>query len=96
MDLSSVVGTAEIVGGALVVVLVIYRQARTGVRDAWRDAAESHRENSEALEKQVATLVTEVRALRIENEALRGEVALLRAENRDLRMHIDSLIGGDA
>jgi prefoldin subunit 5 len=43
----------------------------------------------------VETLVTEVRALRVENEALRAEVAELRIENRELRTHIDTLIGGD-
>lgn len=95
MGLSDITNAAEIVGGAAVFLLLLGRQVKQGTRDGWRDAAESHRERADALEKQVETLVDEVRALRVENEELRKEVAELRAENRELRDHIDRLIGGD-
>ncbi|MFF7361074.1 hypothetical protein [Streptomyces sp. NPDC008125] len=94
MDFSGVVNASEIVGGAALFLLLIYRQVRTGARDAWRDVAESQTARADALEKKVTELVGEVRALRVENEALRVEVAELRIENRELRTHIDNLIGG--
>ncbi|QAX94717.1 hypothetical protein HOV12_gp17 [Streptomyces phage Lilbooboo] len=96
MGLTDLAGTAELVGGAAAFLLLLGRQVKNGTRDGWRDAAESHRERADALEKQVETLVSEVRALRVENEKLREEVAELRTENRELRDHIDRLIGGDA
>jgi uncharacterized coiled-coil DUF342 family protein len=95
MAVTDVVNTAEIVGGAVVFLMFLGRQVKTGTRDGWRDAAESHRERADALEMQIETLVGEVRALRVENEKLREEVAELRTENRELRDHIDRLIGGD-
>lgn len=94
MGLNDLVGYAEVIGGASVFLLFVYRQVKTGARDAWRDAAESQTARADALEIQVKTLVDEVRALRIENEKLRIEVAELRIENRELRTHIDHLIGG--
>ncbi|MER7688356.1 cell division protein ZapB [Streptomyces sp. NPDC097610] len=95
MAVSDMVSAAEVVGGAAVFLMFLGRQVKTGTRDGWRDAAESHRERADALEKQIETLVGEVRALRVENEELRKEVAELRTENRELRDHIDRLIGGD-
>ncbi|MEV8015650.1 cell division protein ZapB [Streptomyces sp. NPDC086554] len=93
--MTDLVGTAEIVGGAAVFLLFVYRQVKTGTRDAWREAAESQASHAEALEKRVGSLVESVEALRLENTALRNEVAELRSENRELREHIDRLIGGD-
>jgi hypothetical protein len=95
MGVTNIVNAAELTGGAVVFLLFVYRQVRTGARDAWRDVAESQEKRAEVLAGQVETLVVEVRALRVENDALRVEVAELRAENRELRFHIDTLIGGD-
>ncbi|MGW2467948.1 hypothetical protein [Streptomyces bauhiniae] len=92
--MSELTSKAEIIGGALAFLLLLGRQVQTGTRAGWRDAAESHRERADALEKRMEQLVSEVRALRVENEALRTEVAELRHENRELRDHIDRLIGG--
>lgn len=96
MGVGEVVGAAEIGGGVALFLLLVYRQVKTGARDAWRDEAEAQTARSARLSEDVATLVTEVRALRDENEKLRAEVAELRIENRDLREHIDKLIGGDS
>jgi uncharacterized coiled-coil DUF342 family protein len=87
-------GHAELLGGGVAFLFVLYRSVKTGTRDGWRDAAESQTARADALELQMKKLVEEVRALRVENEALRVEVAELRIENRDLRTHIDQLIGG--
>ena len=95
MAVNDLIGAAEVVGGAAVFLMFLGRQVKTGTRDGWRDAAESHRERADALEKRVDELLAEVRALRVENEELRKEVAELRTENRDLRDHINRLIGGD-
>ncbi|WP_274031193.1 hypothetical protein [Streptomyces sp. MMBL 11-1] len=92
--MADIVGTAEVVGGACLFLLLVYRQVRTGARDAWREVAESQTARAEALDAQVQTLISEVRSLRLENEALRIEVASLRRENSELREHIDNLIGG--
>ncbi|MEU2760435.1 hypothetical protein [Streptomyces sp. NPDC007094] len=92
--MADLVGNAEVVGGACLFLLLVYRQVRTGARDAWRDVAESQTARAEALDAQVLTLIAEVRSLRLENEALRVEVASLRRENSELRTHIDNLIGG--
>lgn len=95
MGLTDLVGTAEIVGGSALFLLLVARQVKTGARDAWRSEAEAQTAKADRLSEDVATLVSEVRALRVENEALRKEVAELRVENRELRTHIDNLIGGD-
>jgi uncharacterized coiled-coil DUF342 family protein len=95
MGLTDIVGAAEIGGGVALFLLLVYRQVKTGARDAWRDEAEAQTAKADRLSEDVATLVTEVRALRAENTELRKEVAELRAENRELRTHIDNLIGGD-
>jgi len=94
-------GVAELVGGACLFLILVYRQVKTGARDAWREVAESQTAlaesqgaRAEALDAQVKTLIAEVRSLRLENEALRIEVASLRRENIELREHIDNLIGG--
>ncbi|MFD3904132.1 hypothetical protein HXS80_15890 [Streptomyces sp. CB04723] len=99
--MTDLAGAAEIVGGAILFLLLVYRQVRTGARDAWREVAESQTALAEsqtaraqALDAQVQTLIAEVRSLRLENEALRIEVASLRRENSELREHIDNLIGG--
>jgi uncharacterized coiled-coil DUF342 family protein len=94
MGLSDLTGGAEIVGGACLFLLLVYRQVKSGARDAWRDEAEAQTARADRLSNDVQTLVTEVRALRDENAGLRNEVAELRAENRELRTHIDNLIGG--
>jgi uncharacterized coiled-coil DUF342 family protein len=94
MGLSDIVSTSEIVGGACLFLLLVYRQVKSGARDAWRDEAEAQTARADRLSNDVQTLVTEVRALRDENAGLRNEVAELRAENRELREHIDNLIGG--
>jgi uncharacterized coiled-coil DUF342 family protein len=91
---SDIVSAAEIVGGACLFLLLVYRQVKSGARDAWRDEAEAQTARADRLSNDVQTLVTEVRALRDENAGLRNEVAELRAENRELREHIDNLIGG--
>ncbi|AFU62212.1 hypothetical protein TG1_17 [Streptomyces phage TG1] len=96
MDLSQFVGGAELIGAAAAFLLLVYRQARTGARDAWREVAESQTARADGLAAQVESLCTEVRILRTENEKLRVEVSELRAENRELREHIDNLIGGSA
>jgi cell division protein FtsB len=96
MELPNLMGGAEIVGGAVVFLMLVYRQVKTGARDAWREEAEAQTARADRLSNEVATLVTEVRALRDENAGLRKEVAALRAENRELREHIDRLIGGTA
>ncbi|MEG8276394.1 hypothetical protein [Streptomyces sp. AHA2] len=94
MGLTDMVGAAEIAGGVCLFLMLVYRQVKTGARDAWREEAEAQTARGDRLAEDVKTLVDEVRALRAENEKLRGEVALLRAENRELRAHIDLLIGG--
>lgn len=94
MEISSLVGASEIVGGAALFLMLVYRQVKTGARDAWREEAEAQTARADRLSNDVQTLVGEVRALRDENAGLRTEVAELRAENRELRTHIDTLIGG--
>jgi outer membrane murein-binding lipoprotein Lpp len=86
-------GGAEIVGGVVVFLMLVYRQVKTGTRDAWREEAEAQAARADRLSSEVATLVREVRALRDENAGLRKEVAALRTENRELREHIDRIIG---
>jgi septal ring factor EnvC (AmiA/AmiB activator) len=94
--LSDVVGTTEIVGGALVAVALLYQRVRTGTRNAWREEYEAQKARSVRLSEDLETLITEVRSLRNENAELRDEVRELRAENRELREHIDILLGGDS
>jgi uncharacterized coiled-coil DUF342 family protein len=89
---SDVGGVAEIVGGAALFLMLVYRQVKTGARDAWRDEAEAQTARADRLTEEVSKLVVEVRALRDENAGLRHEVAELRAENRELRTHIDTLL----
>ncbi|MGY5131281.1 hypothetical protein ACWGJW_02470 [Streptomyces nigrescens] len=96
MELSSLVGASEIVGGALLFMGLVYRQIKTGARDAWREEAEAQTAKSDRLAADVAELIEEVRLFRVENEGLRGEVAALRIENSELREHIDVLINGRA
>ncbi|MFD7257815.1 hypothetical protein [Streptomyces sp. NPDC059874] len=96
MELPNLVGIAEIAGGTVVFLMLVYRQVKTGARDAWREEAEAQTAKADRLSLDVETLVREVRALRDENAGLRKEVAELRAENRELREHIDRLIGGNA
>ncbi|QAX93273.1 hypothetical protein HOV11_gp17 [Streptomyces phage Vash] len=80
MGLSDLTGAAEIVGGACLFLLLVYRQVKTGARDAWREEAEAQTARADRLEKEVARLIEIVESL--------------RAENRELRDHIDTLIGG--
>ncbi|WP_433858230.1 hypothetical protein [Streptomyces kronopolitis] len=80
MEFSNLIGTAEIVGGACLFLMLVYRQVKTGARDAWREEAEAQTARADRLEKEVARLIDVVEALRI--------------ENRELRTHIDNLIGG--
>ncbi|MFE5621719.1 hypothetical protein ACFQ8S_06855 [Streptomyces virginiae] len=96
MELPSLMGGAEIVGGVILFLSLVYRQVKTGARDAWREEAEAQTAKADRLSADMQTLVTEVRALRDENAGLRKEVAELRKENRELREHIDRLIGGNA
>ncbi|MFE2245245.1 coiled-coil domain-containing protein [Streptomyces lavendulae] len=96
MELPSLMGGAEIVGGAVVFLMLVYRQIKTGARDAWREEAEAQTAKADRLSADVKTLVSEVRALRDENAGLRQEVAELRKENRELRTYIDKIIGQGA
>jgi hypothetical protein len=80
MGISDLTGAAEIVGGACLFLLLVYRQVKTGARDAWREEAEAQTARADRLEKEVARLIDVVEAL--------------RSENRELRTHIDNLIGG--
>lgn len=94
MELTSLVGASEIVGGVLLFMGLVYRQIKTGAREAWREEAEAQAAKSDRLADDVASLIDEVRLLRVENEGLRAEVAALRTENTELREHIDVLING--
>ena len=80
MEFSSLVGASEIVGGAALFLILVYRQVKTGARDAWREEAEAQTARADRLEREVARLI--------------DVVEVLRVENRELRMHIDTLIGG--
>ncbi|WP_030240767.1 MULTISPECIES: hypothetical protein [unclassified Streptomyces] len=80
MGLTDMVGAAEIVGGVCLFLTLVYRQVKTGARDAWREEAEAQTMRADRLEKEVARLIEIVESL--------------RAENRELREHIDNLIGG--
>jgi hypothetical protein len=80
MGLSDLTGAAEIVGGACLFLLLVYRQVKTGARDAWREEAEAQTARADRLENEVARLIVIVESL--------------RSENRELRTHIDNLIGG--
>ncbi|QAX95005.1 hypothetical protein SEA_SEBASTISAURUS_17 [Streptomyces phage Sebastisaurus] len=78
MGISDAVGAAEIVGGACLFLMLVYRQVKTGARDAWREEAEAQTARADRLEKELSRL-TEV-------------VESLRRENRELRTHIDQLL----
>jgi hypothetical protein len=80
MGLTDMVGAAEIAGGVCLFLMLVYRQVKTGARDAWREEAEAQTMRADRLEKEVARLIEIVESL--------------RAENRELREHIDNLIGG--
>ncbi|MFE9767052.1 hypothetical protein ACFYPC_21445 [Streptomyces sp. NPDC005808] len=80
MGITDAVGAAEIVGGAALFLMLVYRQVKTGARDAWREEAEAQTLRADRLEKELARLTETV------NE--------LRRENRELREHIDRLIRG--
>jgi hypothetical protein len=80
MGLTDMVGFAEIIGGVCLFLMLVYRQVKTGARDAWREEAEAQTMRADRLEKEVARLIDVVEAL--------------RAENLELREHIDKLIGG--
>ncbi|MEV7467190.1 hypothetical protein AB0O20_11915 [Streptomyces kronopolitis] len=95
MELDKLSGAAEIAGGIALFLMLVFRQVKTGARDAWREEAEAQAARSARLAEDVATLVVEVKALRLENAGLRAEVGELRSENRELRTHIDSLLKGD-
>ncbi|WP_328691157.1 hypothetical protein OG879_31430 [Streptomyces caniferus] len=95
MELDKLSGAAEIAGGIALFLMLVFRQVKTGARDAWREEAEAQTARSARLADDVATLVVEVKALRLENAGLRAEVGELRSENRELRTHIDALLKGD-
>ncbi|MEV6419660.1 hypothetical protein [Streptomyces sp. NPDC051662] len=78
MELSSLVGASEIVGGAALFLMLVYRQVKTGAKDAWREEAEAQTARADRLERELSRL-TEV-------------VESLRRENRELRTHIDRLL----
>lgn len=78
MGISDAVSAAEIVGGACLFLMFVYRQVKTGARDAWREEAEAQTARADRLEKELSRL-TEV-------------VESLRRENRELREHIDRLL----
>ncbi|MEV0126356.1 hypothetical protein AB0I16_33230 [Streptomyces sp. NPDC050703] len=80
MDLSTFVGASEIAGGACLFLMLVYRQVKTGARDAWREEAEAQTARADRLETEVARLI--------------DVVEMLRAENRELRERIENLIGG--
>lgn len=78
MDLSTLVGASEIAGGAALFLVLVYRQVKTGARDAWREEAEAQTARADRLERELSRLTETV------NE--------LRRENRELRTHIDRLL----
>ncbi|MEW2406475.1 hypothetical protein [Streptomyces griseoviridis] len=78
MELSSLVGASEIVGGAALFLMLVYRQVKTGAKDAWREEAEAQTARADRLEHELTRLTETV------NE--------LRRENRELRTHIDRLL----
>ncbi|MFE9026223.1 hypothetical protein ACFYOA_08165 [Streptomyces iakyrus] len=78
--MTDLVGAAEIAGGAALFLMLVYRQVKTGARDAWREEAEAQTARADRLENEVARLI--------------GVVELLRKENGDLKARIDRLIGG--
>jgi hypothetical protein len=80
MGLSDMVGAAEIAGGVCLFLMLVYRQVKTGARDAWREEAEAQTARADRLENEVARLI--------------GIVELLRKENGELRARVENLIGG--
>ncbi|QBZ73387.1 hypothetical protein SEA_HEATHER_17 [Streptomyces phage Heather] len=76
--MTDLANAAEIVGGAALFLLFVYRQVKTGARDAWREEAEAQTARADRLEKELSRLTETV------NE--------LRRENRELREHIDRLL----
>jgi predicted RNase H-like nuclease (RuvC/YqgF family) len=78
VGINDAVSAAEIVGGACLFLMFVYRQVKTGARDAWREEAEAQTARADRLEKELSRL-TEV-------------VESLRRENRELREHIDRLL----
>jgi hypothetical protein len=81
MGLSDMVGAAEIAGGVCLFLMLVYRQVKTGARDAWREEAEAQTARADRLENEVARLI--------------GIVELLRKENGELRKRVENLIGGE-